>query len=78
MFAGNCTSNVQFYNSPNDYNYKRAVTWSIVMTYLSHTHPAFSTVFTLEAVNEPVQNAQQTPGLGRCAYFSVLLVQVMP
>lgn len=68
MFAGNCTSSPQFYNSANDYNYKRAVTWSIVMAYLSHTHPAFSTVFTLEAANEPIQNAQQTPGLGRCAY----------
>lgn len=65
MFAGNCTTDVKFYSSPNDYNYKRAVTWSIVMTWLIHTHPAFSTVFALEAINEPIQDATQTPGLGR-------------
>ena len=52
MFAGNCTSQVEFYNSPDDYNYKRAVTWSIVMAYLSHTHPAFATVFTIEAMKD--------------------------
>lgn len=66
MFAGNCTDQVEFYDSPDDYNYKRAVTWSIVMTYLSHTHPAFETVFSLEAINEPEQDALLTPGLGRC------------
>lgn len=52
MFAGNCTSQVEFYDSPDDYNYRRAVTWSVVMAFLSHAHPSFSTVFTIEAVNE--------------------------
>ena len=66
MFAGNCTTQVEFYDSPSDHNYIRAVAWSIVMAYLSHTHPAFETVFTIEAVNEPIQNAVQTPGFGRC------------
>jgi glucan endo-1,6-beta-glucosidase len=66
MFAGNCTPTIQFYDSPNDYNYRRAVTWSIVMTYLSHMHPAFKTVFSLEAINEPEMNYAITPGLDRC------------
>jgi hypothetical protein len=66
MFAGNCTSQVEFYDSPDDYNYKRAVTWSIVMAYLSHVHPAFQTVFSIEAINEPIQDASKTPGLDRC------------
>lgn len=70
MFAGNCTTDVQFYDSEDNYNYKRAVTWSIVMAYLSHTHPAFETVFAIEAVNEPIQDATQTPGLGDCAFIS--------
>lgn len=69
MFAGNCTAQVEFYDSPDDYNYRRAVTWSIVMAYLSHTHPAFESVFTIEAVNEPIQDASQTPGLDRCKCF---------
>ena len=71
MFAGNCTDQVSFYASTNDYNYKRAVTWSIVMAYLSHTHPAFDSVFTIEAINEPAQNFAQTPGLDRCMYLFV-------
>jgi glucan endo-1,6-beta-glucosidase len=69
MFAGNCTTQVEFYNSTDDYNYKRAVTWSIVMAFLSHVHPVFETVFTIEAVNEPIQDANQTPGLGRCEFY---------
>lgn len=72
MFAGNCTTQVEFYDSEDDYNYKRAVTWSIVMAYLSHTHPAFETVFSIEAVNEPIQDATQTPGLGDCTFSLVL------
>lgn len=71
MFAGNCTTLVEFYSSAStplipDYNYKRAVTWGIVMAFLSHAHPAFEKVFTIEGVNEPIQNAALTPGLGRC------------
>lgn len=66
QFAGNCTgTEIHFYDSPNDYNYKRAVTWAMVMTFLSHTHPAFKNVWTIEAINEPLQNATRTPGLGR-------------
>ena len=39
------------------------------MAYLSHTHPAFETVYTIEAVNEPLQDANLTPGLGRCEFL---------
>jgi len=77
MFAGNCTSQVEFYNSPDDYNYKRAVTWSIVMAYLSHVHPAFETVFSIEAINEPIQNAAQTPELDRFEKAFVLGIRAI-
>jgi hypothetical protein len=49
-----------------DYNYGRALTWTAFMTYLSHCHPSFENVFAIEAVNEPLMNATQTPGLGEC------------
>jgi glucan endo-1,6-beta-glucosidase len=71
MFAGNCTKEVHFYDSEDQYNYKRAVTWAIVMAFLSHTHSAFETVFSIEAVNEPLSNATLTPGLGSCEPFVV-------
>ncbi|KAF7975271.1 hypothetical protein HWV62_10156 [Athelia sp. TMB] len=82
MFAGNCTNQVEFYSSAStpllpDYNYKRAVTWSIVMAFLSHAHPEFATVFTIEAVNEPIQDASQTPGLGRFETAFVLGVRAI-
>ncbi|KAI0271116.1 glycoside hydrolase superfamily [Russula aff. rugulosa BPL654] len=61
MFTGNCTSDPQFYT---DYNYGRALIWTAVMTFMSHLHPQFDSVFSIEAVNEPTMNATQTPGLG--------------
>jgi len=61
QFTGNCTTNVQFYTP---YNYGRALTWAGVMTALSHLHPAFAPVFAIEAVNEPIMNAANTPGYG--------------
>jgi hypothetical protein len=36
------------------------------MTFLSHCHPSFESVFSIEAVNEPIRDATQTPGLGKC------------
>ncbi|KAJ3887651.1 glycoside hydrolase family 5 protein [Lentinula edodes] len=45
-------------------NYLRALTWAGVMTALSHLHPAFAPVFAIEAVNEPIMDAAQTPGYG--------------
>jgi hypothetical protein len=61
MFTGNCTDDVQFYT---DYNYGRALTWTAVMTFLSHLHPNFQSVFSIEAANEPIANASETPGYG--------------
>ncbi|KAH9964398.1 glycoside hydrolase family 5 protein [Russula compacta] len=61
MFTGNCTSTPQFYT---DYNYGRALTWTAVMTFITHLHPNFGSVFSIEAVNEPIMNATQTPGYG--------------
>ncbi|KIK57091.1 glycoside hydrolase family 5 protein [Collybiopsis luxurians FD-317 M1] len=61
MFTGNCTSDVQFYTEGN---YRRALTWAAVMTALSHLHPDFGSVFAIEAINEPIMDATQTPGYG--------------
>ncbi|TFK19960.1 glycoside hydrolase family 5 protein [Coprinopsis marcescibilis] len=61
MFAGRCTSSPQFYTPSN---YHRALVWSGVMTALSHVDPAFETVASLHAVNEPIMDASKTPGYG--------------
>jgi len=39
------------------------------MTGLSHLHPDFSSVFAIEAVNEPIMDANQTPGYGDCKFL---------
>lgn len=36
------------------------------MTFFSHVDPDFGSVFAIEAVNEPTQNASLTPGYGQC------------
>ena len=36
------------------------------MTFISHLHPQFGSVFSIEAANEPTMNATQTPGYGDC------------
>ncbi|EJT98876.1 glycoside hydrolase family 5 protein [Dacryopinax primogenitus] len=74
MFAGNCTTIVEFYT---DYNYQRGVTWTAVMTYLSHVHPAFSTVFAIEAVNEPIMDYTQTPDYSRYQVNFVMAVRAV-
>ncbi|CAE6439263.1 unnamed protein product [Rhizoctonia solani] len=61
MFAGRCTSDVQFYTEKN---YKRALIWAGVMTAMTHIDPDFSSVFSIEAINEPTMDANQTPGYG--------------
>lgn len=38
------------------------------MTTLTHLDPAFSSVFAIEAVNEPAMDATQTPGYGDCMF----------
>lgn len=61
QFTGRCTSDVEFYT---DKNYHRALVWTAVMTALSHLDPDFGSVFSIEAVNEPIMDATQTPGYG--------------
>ncbi|KAF8997858.1 glycoside hydrolase superfamily [Cyathus striatus] len=61
MFAGRCTSDVEFYTEEN---YHRALVWTAVMTALTHLDPTFSTVAAIEAVNEPIMDANQTPDYG--------------
>jgi hypothetical protein len=40
------------------------------MTFMTHVHPQFDSVFSIEAVNEPLMDAAQTPGLGDCKQTS--------
>ena len=40
------------------------------MTFLSHLHPNFRSVFAIEAANEPLRNATLTPGYGGCKLLS--------
>ncbi|KAI0792213.1 glycoside hydrolase family 5 protein [Abortiporus biennis] len=61
MFTGRCTSDVEFYT---DANYQRALVWTAVMATLAHLDPSFGSVFSIEAVNEPIMDANQTPGYG--------------
>ncbi|KXN88007.1 Glucan endo-1,6-beta-glucosidase B [Leucoagaricus sp. SymC.cos] len=61
MFTGRCTTDVEFYTQ---YNYHRALIWTAVMTTLSHIDPNFGSVTAIEAVNEPIMDANQTPGYG--------------
>ncbi|EUC58893.1 glycoside hydrolase family 5 protein [Rhizoctonia solani AG-3 Rhs1AP] len=61
MFAGRCTGDVQFYTPKN---YRRALIWAGVMTTLAHIDPDFSSVFSIEAINEPRMDANLTPGYG--------------
>ncbi|KAA1106639.1 hypothetical protein PGT21_036756 [Puccinia graminis f. sp. tritici] len=65
MFAGNVTSDVQFYK---DHNYQRALTWSAVLTSMSHLDPDFSSVVAIQCINEPLTDANLTPGLEQ--YYS--------
>jgi glucan endo-1,6-beta-glucosidase len=73
-----CVTNAEFYK---EYNYRRALIWTAAMTTLAHTDPAFRTVVSIEAVNEPIMDANQTPGYGRCGckpktkHLSLLLIE---
>lgn len=69
MFAGVCTKDPQFFQPKN---YRRALAWSAVMTALAHVHPAFGSVFALQAVNEPLMDASKTPGYAECASFLLM------
>ncbi|KAH9169471.1 glycoside hydrolase family 5 protein [Lactarius sanguifluus] len=77
MFTGRhvfslCTDDVQFYTV---YNYGRALTWTAVMTALSHLHPNFKSVFSIQAANEPSMDASKTPGYGEFQKSFVAVVR---
>jgi len=74
MFAGNCTSDVQFYTP---HNYHRALTWTAVMTFFSHLDPNFETVFSIQAMNEPIMDPSQTPGYGQFQHDFVQTVRAV-
>ncbi|KAJ7035550.1 glycoside hydrolase family 5 protein [Mycena alexandri] len=61
MFTGRCTDDVEFYTQ---HNYHRALIWTSVMTTLSHVDPAFANAVAIEAVNEPIMDAAETPDYG--------------
>ncbi|TRM58757.1 glycoside hydrolase superfamily [Schizophyllum amplum] len=69
-----CTANVQFYTPAN---YRRALIWTAVMTTLSHIDPAFASVVSIEAVNEPIMDAALTPGYGDFQKQFVQIVRVI-
>jgi aryl-phospho-beta-D-glucosidase BglC (GH1 family) len=70
-FTGNCTTDVQFYTP---YNYHRALIWTAVMTSLAHLDSNFGSVFAIEAINEPIMDATQTPDYGE---FQINFVQTV-
>ncbi|KAI0026642.1 glycoside hydrolase family 5 protein [Vararia minispora EC-137] len=74
QFAGNCTNDPQFYTP---YNYHRALIWTAAMTAVTHLHPNYESVFALEAVNEPFQDANRTPGYGDFQKAFVETVRLM-
>lgn len=49
-----------------DANYHRALIWAAVLTAISHLDPDFGSVFSIQAVNELIPDASQTPGYGDC------------
>lgn len=73
MFAGRCTSDVQFYT---ERNYNRALGWTATMTAISHIDPDFSHVFAIEAINEPIMDATKTPGYGEYQKNFVKIVRL--
>lgn len=50
QFAGNATDQMHFYE---DANYRRAITWIVILTAMSHLDPDFETVVGIHCVNEP-------------------------
>lgn len=51
------------------------------MTYFSHVDPKFGSVFSIEAINEPLMDATRTPNFGQCGFTFLemrLLFQLLP
>jgi hypothetical protein len=65
---------VDGYRIQTPYNYHRALIWTAVMTALSHLDPAFGSVAAIEAINEPIMDANKTPSYGDCMSTTCYLV----
>lgn len=50
LFAGKYTKEMHFYE---DGNYRRALTWIVILTAMSHLDPDFQRVLGIMCVNEP-------------------------
>ncbi|KAL0953905.1 hypothetical protein HGRIS_005072 [Hohenbuehelia grisea] len=74
MFTGRCTTDVQFYTP---HNYHRALVWTAVMTALSHLDPAFENAVSIQAVNEPIMDANKTPDYGEFQHNFVQTVRAV-
>lgn len=48
------------------------------MTALSHLDPSFESVFAIQAVNEPIMDAAETPGYGTCMLPIPHSVYILP
>ncbi len=64
MYVVSVVKQAPLITSQTDYNYRRALSWTALMTALSHLDPDFSSVVAIQAVNEPIMDATQTPGYG--------------
>lgn len=63
-----------FFDLQTSRNYHRALIWTAVMTGLSHIDPVFASVASIHAVNEPLMDANLTPGYGNCKLFPISLL----
>jgi hypothetical protein len=59
-FVGQCAGKANFYTTSN---FQRGLQVSAALAALAHTDPAFTTAFSLAAINEPAQDQSTTPGL---------------
>ncbi|MBW0484287.1 hypothetical protein O181_024002 [Austropuccinia psidii MF-1] len=73
-FAGNVTSEVHFYE---DHNYQRALTWSVILTTMTHLDPDFENVVAIECINEPLVNGKRTPGLEQYYADFVIITRII-
>ena len=70
--SSSCISSILTIILQTPYNYFRALQWAAVTAFVAHVDPAFSGVFGIEAVNEPLLSAAMTPGYGDCEFPIVM------
>lgn len=58
LFAGNLTDEMHFYE---DANYRRALTWIVILTAMSHLDPDFQRVLGIFFINEPHSDVSLPP-----------------